>query len=58
MAVQFDGRALAAVLGSTGVDSATAQAGFVSAPGPLVYKTQPESFDALIAAWAIATGTD
>ena len=35
----------------------SAQAGFAPPPGPLVYETQPETFDALIAAWAIATGT-
>ena len=34
----------------------SAQLGFAPPPGPLVYETQPETFDALIAAWAIATG--
>jgi hypothetical protein len=34
----------------------SAQAGFAPPPGALVYETQPANFDALIAAWAIATG--
>jgi hypothetical protein len=33
----------------------SAQAGFKPLPGALVYETQPENFDALIAAWSIAT---
>jgi hypothetical protein len=31
------------------------QAGFKPHPDALVYETQPENFDALIAAWAVAT---
>lgn len=34
----------------------SAQAGFAPPPGRLVYDTQPEAFDALITAWAVATG--
>ena len=34
----------------------SAQRGFAPPPGPLVYEAQPESYDALIAAWAAATG--
>lgn len=34
----------------------SAQAGFLPQPGPLVYETQPETFDPLITAWAAATG--
>ena len=33
----------------------SAQAGFKLPPGALGYETQPENFDALIAAWSIAT---
>jgi len=33
----------------------SAQAGFKPPPGALVYETQPENFDALIAAWTNAT---
>jgi hypothetical protein len=33
----------------------SAQGGFVPPPGTLAYETQPEDFDALIAAWALAT---
>jgi hypothetical protein len=35
----------------------SAQAGSAPPPGPLVYETQPENYDALIAAWAIAART-
>jgi hypothetical protein len=36
----------------------SAQPGFAPPPGPLVYDGQPESYDALIAAWTAATRTD